>query len=247
MKLLDLINEGPQDYTKLETFYNFHRKGKFKYNVVFLRDLGQLPPVEIEYELLPFSELRIVDSDAQDKVFIDYMYKQIKVKPLTAFSLEILQTDHGREACIDKIMEYFEKLFKKRDINFSWGYDKLHLIRTDEPLMESTPSWGRNNKKGETIFKFLKKGTFDVSFHISHLDMNPEIRKFAYVLSDSHRIYQPGENTVIIFCNNVEIKSLEPEVMNNRVSMEVALKKVKKIFRRYNINIEIQTTSGDVY
>jgi ribosomal protein L32E len=116
-----------------------------------------------------------------------------------------------------------------------------------ELIYESTPSWDRNHKKGETIFKFLKKGTFDVSFHISHLDNNPEIRKFAYVLSDSHRIYQPGENTVVIFCNNMEIKSLEPEVMNNKISMEVALKKIKKIFLRYNINIEIQTTSGDVY
>ena len=93
MKLLDLINEGPQDYTKLETFYNFHRKGKFKFNVEFLQNLQPLPPVEFEYELLPFSELRIIDSNAEGKVQIDYSYKQIKVKPLTEFSLEILQTE----------------------------------------------------------------------------------------------------------------------------------------------------------
>lgn len=115
-----------------------------------------------------------------------------------------------------------------------------------ELIDESTPSWDRNHKKGETIFKFLKKGTFNVQFNFFD-NNNPEIRKFAYVLSDSHRIYQPGENTITIMCNNVEIKSLEHGDINFYIPMEVAQKKIKKMFHRYNINIEIQTISGNVY
>ena len=252
MKLLDLLNES--DYKKMETLYNFHRKGSLSYILWSLRGPMDLPMVEIEYELPPFSEIEVIDEKNDwGNPTINVYQKNIIVKPKTQFSKENLQTDFGYDTCSTKIVHHLIKIFHKRGVDFFYGDLKLDIVEPDGPLNESEEESYKlkMEKKANTVYKFLKKGKVDVNFNFYNKEKQV-VREFSYNLSDHYRVYPTSDSPdgfpkITIMSNSAHIKCLGDQNFNNKISMDVAMNHIKKLFKKHQITIAIQKIVGDVF
>ena len=227
----DQITEGNSDDVerlkkKAETYYKFIKKGK-------IVSRGE----EYRYEL----------SDEYDYIMNRMVGVYTPIVRPKVITVRNMNPESDKELGTWDLARFFnDKVFKKYGIAVSFSNAEFigdvnegNLIKEDENEGEESEEKIREvqRKKCESVYKFLKKGTFQQTY------VNvPDVDNYSYELSDEFEILTHKKGNPTIRCG-AHIKCLTKE---KKMRPHIILLHLGKIFEKYHITLSAETLTGDI-
>ena len=224
------VNKEEKIKKKGETYYKFLKKGKIMWH-----------GLTYNYEL----------SDEYDyrSTSMGMFGNEGLIPIMTPKAIKV--TGHGSEDSEYKkvpssaIVRYFHNVvFKKYGVVISFsnaefiggvseGPEKLNEESDDDVKIKE-----KLHKKGETYYKFYKKGTFTQTYV-----NNDMVDIYSYELSDEHYVHTKNNKDIFINCG---IQVEDTSGNKKLIRPHLVQSHLRNIFAKHNIEIYIQNFSGDI-